>query len=123
MILGLDQAWPEDPRDHCLLQAPRFNAEVAEQNEIAEKILALPQGPGPRPIKNLSAISAFSAISALQAGVGSPPAEAVSPGITPKVAVRLGQSGDAGLAAQVPGYLADAIQFGLVLSLRTYSRG
>jgi hypothetical protein len=34
-------------------------------------------------------------------------------GITPKVAVRLGQSGDAGIAAEVPGHLADANQFGL----------
>jgi hypothetical protein len=79
-----------------------FNAEVAEQKETAEKILALSQGPGPRRIRNFSALSAFSAISALKAGAGSPPAEAFFPGITPKVAVRLGQSGDAGLAAQVP---------------------
>src|SRR5258708_28733989 len=92
VILGLDQAWPEDPQDHCVVQAPRFNAEFAEQNEIAEKILALPQGRGPRPINNFSATSAFSAISALKAGVGSPPPKAGSPRFTPKAAVRLGPS-------------------------------
>jgi hypothetical protein len=85
---------------HCLVQTPRSSAERAEQNETAEKIFNFSQGralgvsgrcvawkarsdgaahAGSKADIKFSVISAFSAISALKAGVGSAPAEAASP--------------------------------------------